>query len=83
MEEVTATRKPKVRRNSGGPYVSEIELCSTLLISREAAHKLRYDPIDPMPCMKAGRRILYRLDEVERWMRRRAEREIKARRSSR
>ncbi len=72
-----AKRLIRGRRHHARPPsapLTEDELCNYLSLSREAVRKMRRDPVDPIPCFKAGRRYLNRVDEVERWARRQAER---------
>ena len=52
--------------------LTEAQLCAALHVSREAVLRLRRDPVDPIPCMRAGRRFLYDLERVKAWMERRA-----------
>lgn len=54
--------------------LTESEVCTFLRVSREAVLKFRRCTVDPIPCLKAGRRYLYDALEVTKWARRQAER---------
>ncbi|MGH7754075.1 MAG: hypothetical protein ACREN5_14815 [Gemmatimonadales bacterium] len=54
-------------------------MCARLSVSRKAVQRFRQDPVDPIPCLKVGRRFLYRVEEVEGWARRRARVGVRAR----
>lgn len=69
----TKLSRRRHREKPPGAPMTETEACNFFSLSREAIRKLRKAPVDPLPCLKAGRRYLYKAEEVERWMRRKAE----------
>ena len=58
--------------------LTEEEICELLRVSREAILKFKRDPIDPIPCFKAGRRFLYDQNQVLRWAKRHADRALRS-----
>lgn len=54
-------------------FLTEEEFCARYRISRDGAYRLRHEPLDPLPCIKVGRRYLYDPGKVEAWAERRAE----------
>ena len=53
-------------------YLTTSDLMKLWRVSDEALRKFRQNPRDPLPHLKAGRRILYLHAEVEEWARRQA-----------
>lgn len=60
-------------------YLTRDELVETLRIGKHAETKFRLDPEDPLPHIRIGRRILYDIDEVHNWAKRRARRATRRR----
>lgn len=66
----------EVDKPSASPtLLTRAELLRTFRVGKEAEVKFRCDPVDPLPHITFGRRILYPLGEVIEWARRRASRQ--------
>jgi hypothetical protein len=48
-------------------FLTEDEFCARYRVSRDAARTLRRDALDPLPCLRVGRRFLYDPKQVEAW----------------
>lgn len=59
------------------PLLTEAELAKLLHIGRNTLTRLKRDPVNPIPCLKVGRRYLYDLNKVKAWMARNAERDLR------
>jgi len=77
MARMKTPRTPEV---AAVRFLTEVEACELYHVSREGLKKLRSDPIDPLPHLLVGRRILYDPKTLECWARRRAERRSAAKR---
>lgn len=64
--------------HSGRPtrkeLLTEAEASQFLRVSREAVLRFKRDPVDPIPCYKAGRRFLFDAAEILKWAKRQAQR---------
>ncbi len=62
-------------------FVGRRGLAALYRVSLDAVDRYVYDPDDPVPHHRFGRKILFDLDEVARWSRRQAQHATKRRRS--
>lgn len=56
------------------PLFTEQEVMEYLSVGRDAMQKFRRDQDDPIPYLKAGRRFLYDLGKIRKWLERQARR---------
>ncbi len=68
----------KEGRRCGNVFVTEHEICKILYCSRTAILKYKRYLADPIPCYRTPKRFLYKINEVEKWAKRQADRGLKA-----